>query len=194
MPEVRNKGNGLVHTFHVRNISDMLAKLDWEIGQLQRSHISEAVDKLSTSSYFAINGALTAFHVCEWVWHAGSIAQREIWCEGQKGGEPTKTNFQLFLRHECPSLIVCREIANSFKHYAVERHSDKAVTPAATWFTTFPATCGVMRAGDALSAPAAVVMISNGQQTFPVAHVLSRAYGFLEDFCEKHGLLDGTDT
>lgn len=184
----------MVHTFQVKSIDDMLLKLDWEIGQLQRSHISESVDRLSTSSYFAINGAITAFHICEWIWHNGSDSQRAIWGKGQKGGEPNMTNFQLYLRGICPTLSICREIANSFKHYAEGRHSDRAVKPAATWFTTMPATCGIMRAGDALTAQAAVVMVSNGVEILPVAHVLSVAYGFLEDFCEKHGLLCGTNT
>jgi hypothetical protein len=59
-----------VHTFQVKSINDMLSKLDWEISQLQHSHIYKASDSLSTSSYFAINGALTAFHICEWIWHS----------------------------------------------------------------------------------------------------------------------------
>lgn len=180
-----------MHTFQVKSINDMLSKLDWEISQLQHSHLYKASDSLSTSSYFAINGALTAFHICEWIWHSGTDSQRAIWGKGQKAGAPTKTNFQLYLRGACPNLTVCREIANSFKHYARDRFSDKAVKPASTWFTTFPAMAGIARAGDALNSPAAVVMISNGVDTLPVAHVLSVVYGFLEDFCEKNGLLGG---
>lgn len=178
-----------MHTFQVRSINDMLSKLDWEISQLQRSYISTAVDSLSTSSYFAINGALTAFHICEWIWHSGNESQRAIWGKGRKVGEPTKTNFQLNLRDACPNLTVCREIANSFKHYAPDRHTDEAVKPASVWFTSFPARAGIARAGDALNSPATVVMISNGVDTLPVAHVLSVVHGYLEDFCEKHGLL-----
>jgi hypothetical protein len=111
------RGGRSVHTFQVKSINDMLLKLGWEVGQLQRSHISKAADRLATSSYFAINGALTAFHICEWIWHCGSESQREIWGKGQRGGQPTKTNFQMHLRALCPSLSTCREIANSFKHH-----------------------------------------------------------------------------
>lgn len=182
-----------VHTFQLKSINDMLLKLGWEVGQLQRSHISKATDRLATSSYFAINGALTAFHICEWIWHCGSESQREIWGKGQRGGQPTKTNFQMHLRALCPSLSTCREIANSFKHYAADRYPDDTIKPASVWFTTMPAEVGIMRAGDALSADAAVLMISNGVGTVPVAHVLSVVHGFLDDFCELHGLVGDTD-
>lgn len=179
------------HTFQVKTVYDMLLKLDWEIEQLQRSHISKSADKLSMSSYFAINGALTAFHICDWIWHGGSDSQREIWGGGQAAKHMTK--FQLGLRAACPSLNVCREIATSFKHYAEGRFPDKTVKSATIWFTAMAATCGTARAGDALSADAAILRVSYGAETVPVAHILSLAYGFLEDFCESHGLLLKSD-
>jgi hypothetical protein len=177
-----------VRTFQVRSISDMLRKLDWEIEQLQRSHISQASDALMTSSYFAINACVTTFHLCDWIWHQGSHAQRIAW--GQGTDKAAQMRFQLFLRGACPQFETCREIANSFKHLADVRHTNKAIRSAPTWYTTMAATVGFSRAGDALSVQAGVLMVADGLETLPAAHILSVAYGFLNDFCEAHGLLD----
>jgi hypothetical protein len=113
---------------------------------------------------------------------------------GLRGGQGTdkaaQTRFQLFLRQACPEFGTCREIANSFKHFADVKHTNKAIRSAPIWYTTIPAIAGFSRAGDALSAQAAVLMVADGVETVPVAHILRVACGFLENLCEMHGFLD----
>ncbi|QLL15365.1 hypothetical protein [Pseudomonas chlororaphis] len=184
-----------VRTFQIKTVSDMLAKLEWEIEQLQATQFSQSAKSVDISSYFAINAALTAFHVCEWIWHIGTQQQKDAWLQAAPAASKAqgKTRFQVGLKYQCPEFGVCRAIANSFKHLADDQFTDTNVlTDVPVFELSVPATAGSMRAGDPLAQFAKVLMVRSKGGITPAAHVLSRTYGFLEDFCEKSGFLTGS--
>ena len=181
-----------VRTFQIKTVKDMLAKLDWEIEQLQKFQFSQGTNAVDVSSYMAINAALTAFHVCEWIWHIGTEQQQDDWLQAAPLASKTKgkTRFQVGLKHHCPEFGVCREIANSFKHLTDDDFTDKSVmTDVPLFELSVPATVGTMRAGDPLVQYGKILMVRCHGGITPVAHVLSKTYGFLEDFCERNGFL-----
>lgn len=184
-----------LRTFQIKSIGDMLAKLDWEIEQLQASQFPQGAQSVNFSSYFAINAALTAFHVCDWIWHTGTQQQRISWLQFAPAISTTKgkTRFQVGLKNQCPEFGVCREIANSFKHLTDNQFTDKAILTDVPLFEfSVPASVGSLRAGDPLVQYAKVLMVRSRDGITPVAHVLSKTYDFLEDFCEKNGFLGGS--
>lgn len=96
--------------FKIKSIGDMLAKLDWGIEQLQLSQFSQKGQSVNISSYFAINAALTAFYICDWIWHVGTQQQKKSWSQSASDASATKgkTRFQVGLETQCPEFGVCR--------------------------------------------------------------------------------------
>lgn len=181
-----------VRTFQIKAVSDVLAKLDWEIEQLQKAQFSQNIDTVEALSYHAINAAITAFHLCEWIWHAGTPQQRDVWLLAAPSASQTKgkTRFQVGLKTQCPEFGVCREIANSFKHFADDQHTDTSVrTDVPLFESVVPARAGITRAGEPLVQYSKILMVRIKGDSTPIAHVLSKTHGFLEDFCEKNGFL-----
>lgn len=68
----------------------------------------------------AINGAITAWHMCEWVWTGITSYDRysaDISAFLGVVGRPMKrSDVQDWAERECPSLVDCRSICNGTKH------------------------------------------------------------------------------
>ncbi|OCJ66304.1 hypothetical protein A6U97_26600 [Agrobacterium tumefaciens] len=68
----------------------------------------------------AINGAITAWHMCEWVWTGIASYDRnsaEIKAFlGIVGRPMQRGDIQTWAEKECPSISVCRSICNGSKH------------------------------------------------------------------------------
>ena len=73
----------------------------------------------------AINGAITAWHMCEWVWtgitsydrHSADVSA----FLGVVGRPMEKRDVQDWAERECPSLVACRSICNGSKHVISDR-------------------------------------------------------------------------
>lgn len=179
-----------VRTFQIKTIGNMLSKLDWEITQLRESQFSVS-SSIDVSSYFAINAAVTAFHIVDWIWQLGTPEQQAGWVESDAPAKPNRqTRFQINLKKRCPELGVCREIANTFKHLTDNDYTDKRVlTNVPVFVVEIPALAGVARAGDPLVQYGKILMVRTDTGITYVAHVLTRAHCFLAEFCEANGLL-----
>jgi hypothetical protein len=69
----------------------------------------------TTSSRIALNCALTAWHLTEWVYNEyNSILQTTY---------PKLFDFQSWIKSQCTSLQVMHDIANGTKHYLLTRHT-----------------------------------------------------------------------
>ena len=177
-----------VRTFQIKTIRHVLGKLEWEIEQLQNSQFSRDARAVDISSYLAINAALTAFHACEWIWHLGTQKQRDTLMQAAPATSKAKgkARFQVGLKQKCPEFGVCREIANSFKHLTDDDFTDKAVmTDVPLFEMSIPATAGMAKAGDPLVQYGKILMVRCHGVITPVAHVLTKAHAFLEEFLAK---------
>jgi hypothetical protein len=93
-------------TFRLSDSRDILEKLQWELDTLfcrQRHDIR-------VCQYHAFNCAITAWHVTDWLWQDMSA---EFKAERRWN---TCTEFQNYVREECPELKLCYQIALGSKH------------------------------------------------------------------------------
>jgi hypothetical protein len=180
-----------VRSFQVKTVTDMLAKLDWELRQLLAAQVSISPLAMRVSSYFAINAAITAFHTADWIWAVASEEQRAAWIadvQTLKRARP-KTRFQIMIKRKCSEFGLCREIANSSKHLEDDENTDKNVRTVEPWFISMPGVAGVLKAGDPISQHAAILMVAGKDGMVPAAHVFTRVHAFLEEFCQENGLI-----
>lgn len=80
----------------------------------------------------AINGAITAWHLCEWVWVGiTELDRRSVEIAGVLGvsGRPmTSNDVVLWALRECPSLEICQSICNGTKHVISDRSIATSMT------------------------------------------------------------------
>jgi hypothetical protein len=108
----------LPQTFGFENCVDLYWKLYWEIACLQHVSPHNIIDM----KCFALNAAITAWHLTEWVFIDMTPVQRE------RHRIRSLIEFQNFARKHCRALHLCRQIATASKHRTVTLHADRGVT------------------------------------------------------------------
>lgn len=105
-------------TFGLRDSRDLLEKLQWELTNLfcrQRHDIA-------VCQYHALNCAITAWHITDWLWQDISpelkFALQMNQCK----------DFQDYVRATCPELNLCHQIANGSKHCLLEHKPDTTIS------------------------------------------------------------------
>lgn len=68
----------------------------------------------STSSRIALNCAMTAWHLTEWVYYE--------YHENLSTKFPLLKDFQNMMKKQCPSLQIMHDLANGTKHFKLNRH------------------------------------------------------------------------
>lgn len=90
-------------TFHISTPRDMLRKLEWDIKQLV------AISPFTLEHHYqAMNCAVTAWQMGDWVHAALSTGQRAQFASPRK--------FRDHVRAKCRWLSICRELADAAKH------------------------------------------------------------------------------
>ncbi len=99
------------HVFRMRSVHDIFRKLGNEKRRFEKAEWKGEgrADQMDA----AINFAITAWHVTDWVWGQHKNALREYYCVNKKW------KFQDKIRRECSDLAVCDVIANAAKHGGV---------------------------------------------------------------------------
>jgi hypothetical protein len=99
------------HVFWVRSVHDIFRKVYREKRRFERAQSDP--EGMSDQVDAAINFAITAWHVTDWVWaqHEGRL--REHFHVN------SIRDFQAEIRRRCPGLAVCDVIANAAKHGGV---------------------------------------------------------------------------
>lgn len=110
---------GAASSFGLVTASAMASKLHRD---LQRYRNAKTTDDRRDA---AINGAITAWHMCEWVW-AGITSHDRHGAEvsaflGVAGRSMERADVQNWAEKECPSLKTCRAICNGSKHVISDR-------------------------------------------------------------------------
>jgi hypothetical protein len=103
---------GVPQTFAVEGSRDLVNKLWWEIEEYR----DEA--ELEKKLWRAFNCAVTAWHICDWLWRERTADRKE-----QRG----LAAFQTAMKEKCRHLNFCRHIATASKHGGVDRHFDDSI-------------------------------------------------------------------
>jgi hypothetical protein len=115
--------------FDVVNPRAMLEKLGREM-----SRIAEPGASYEAVMDAGINGALTAWHLTDWVWVArfrdDPEARKtiEILTDDPRDG---KRDFQAYVTRECSELALCEDVTNGFKHVVANQPARRARPGAA---------------------------------------------------------------
>lgn len=121
--------------FALATPAHVLAKLYWEIKNL-RAHMHGSRDELMShlhASYMAFNTAVTAWHLCDWVFHSWQDIQRkEVMAEMAPGANVTPAEFRTAMAKASRELKICQQIANGSKHMKC-RFSDATIGVSLKW-------------------------------------------------------------
>lgn len=108
---------GREQTFALGNCHDLLAKLDRELDRYrgvtgrdesEPQALLDLVDRLKDNAF---NAAVTAWHLCDWVFEDMTPEQR------QKLGFNALSDLQAHVRTNCRALYLCRYVATASKHW-----------------------------------------------------------------------------
>jgi hypothetical protein len=91
--------------FDVRDSRDFYQKLDLDLAEFQASPLS---------SRAAINCALTAYHLHEWIWGDWLKRAQEV---HEKLGITDKRTFLAWIDQNCPWFEAVQDVANGSKHF-----------------------------------------------------------------------------
>ncbi|MEO8998034.1 MAG: hypothetical protein ABI227_00175 [Rhodanobacter sp.] len=94
----------------------MLTKLGWEMSTL--------LDALKHSdmrvgTYFALNGCLTAWHMCDWL--ATALDNENRWGDARQAMKVSTRDELIHAVLAQPPLAICHQIANATKHVFLDR-------------------------------------------------------------------------
>lgn len=95
-------------SFEIKNSSDFLKKLLEDYSEFNKD---------DTSSRVAINCAMTAWHLIDWVYY-----------ELMTNEYSTLSEFQKELKTFCPELQIMQDITHSSKHHTLTRHNPSIKT------------------------------------------------------------------
>jgi hypothetical protein len=113
-------------TFGIRDASDLLNKLRFDIDRLKSARSSEAL------RYAAFDCSIVSLHLADWVVHSVSEARCLNLC-GKRAND--HRSVQAFIERNAgrlPQLATCELIANSSKHLILRRVDDPSVMASST--------------------------------------------------------------
>ena len=114
-------------TFAFEDCRELLRKLEREIDRYlevvgrdeqEPEALLKLVDQLRDSAF---NAAVTAWHLCDWVFNDMTPEQR------QRLGFTSLSDLQKHVRETCRALYLCRQAATASKHWKVNSHPDPDV-------------------------------------------------------------------
>ncbi|QOI06223.1 MULTISPECIES: hypothetical protein [Pseudomonas syringae group genomosp. 2] len=183
-----------LQTFQLSTPLQLMQKFAWGINQLRRA--LESADKASSffpSVYMAFDCSITAWHMCDWVWgfYSGKVALPLSTDPKLVRAEPFK-KFQARVREQSNCLRICMHIANSNKHFGVDRHPDPSLkTPVE--HSVIPSFTAGSTAGSPLAYHAYSLMVIDGVAKHDILDVLSGAFSFWADFINEPSLMELLD-
>jgi len=92
-------------SFDIKNSRDFFLKLEEDYEEFCRSR---------TSSRIALNCALTAWHLTDWIYNEYKLLLLDT--------HPKFVDFQNWVKSQCESLQIMHDIANGTKHYLLTKH------------------------------------------------------------------------
>ncbi|MBR1332828.1 hypothetical protein [Bradyrhizobium ottawaense] len=163
-------------TFAFENCRELVQKLSREIDRYREvvgsdeehdwDALIRVVDQLKDSAF---NAAVTAWHLCDWVFNDMTAEQRE------KLGFKKLGDLQTYVRKHCRELHLCRQAATASKHWTVEQHPDPDVQVVVTGETGWT-----------------IYFVDQGKK-IPADNVFEMALSFWIEFIYSHGIAKALD-
>jgi hypothetical protein len=193
------------HVFMLATPAHMLTKLHWEIHNLRKalSERAEHIGHIHAPAYCAFNCAVTAWHLADWTWKAGSPEQRACILSSfgieSTGAEKDFTKFQIAVVQGSRALRICRQIATGSKHMKVTQYPDpdiRAESGLERIPTASTAVLGQAIFGKAVSATPVtydfyrLVVHDKGVQR-PALEIFDEAFNDWEQFLGQWGFVEG---
>jgi hypothetical protein len=176
------KPSGISNVLALNDPQQMLAKLLWEIRELNKA-MSVWVDneEFPVAIFIAFNAIVTAWHITDWVWQLSDERRKVLaerygfnYAETDTGIRRGLEKFQNAVARDCRALHVFREIANGSKHMK-KRKIDPDISATAKWHKALEKV-GVVNVDDYVMS----LSISDSNQTLDVVAWLIDAFGYWE--------------
>ena len=94
------------YSFEIKTSKDFLNKLIIEVSDYERQ---------LTSSRHAINAAMTAWHLVDWVYNEFNF----------NSTFPNFSDFKIYIKSRCPKLQIMNDIATGSKHFQINSYPPK---------------------------------------------------------------------
>lgn len=167
-------------SFNIGEASHLLRKLTSEIHQFTKSSSSSTL-----SGYHALNIAMTAWHMVDWVNADMDAHQREI--ATQLFGRPisNQKNLAVAVTNTCEALRICQVIATAGKHVEVKCRPEPLL---ATRFKLIrPEPCEAKLPGEGLTC---IWVIKRDGKEYLAEEVFKEAHRFWEDLLSDLGMIN----
>jgi hypothetical protein len=111
-------------SFNIQDVSQMMRKLTAELSQFMESQASSTM-----SGYLALNIAMTAWHMVDWLNKDMNAEQRKCAVQNLKSNKPISDEKLLgkAVTNACNALRICQVIATAGKHVKVEGKPDRTL-------------------------------------------------------------------
>jgi hypothetical protein len=171
---------GREQTFAFENCRDVLEKLSREVERY--AELDQKGNDLDAMKDTAFNVAVTAWHLCDWVFNDMTEAQRDSL------SIHSPTQMQEYARHECRALHICRQAATASKHWEVRRYRDPNVAIVVTAPPDPPDLGTESSAPPVYVLPRWHIYIIDGNKVHPAGEVFSRAEEFWCQIIYQNGI------
>ncbi|MCG3146440.1 MAG: hypothetical protein HONDAALG_04506 [Gammaproteobacteria bacterium] len=190
MPKVPIPDEPLPKVFALTTPVHLLRKLWWEVKEFEAAENDNS--ELGTHlivAYHAMNCAVTAWHMADWVWLHGGEDQRHHLFAMLELEQENFTTFVAYLRRNSRALNCCRDIATGSKHMRLERKgSDPDVEAEVVWDME------PMTVNSPVDAPlcryTARLVVHDGQGARSARDVFREAFQYWEAFLAKCGYIE----
>ena len=171
-------------SFNIGDASQLLRKLTVEIHEFTKSNSSSTL-----SGYLALNIAMTAWHMVDWVSADMDVDQRET--ATRCLGRPISTHNDLAaaVTDACQALRICQVIAIAGKHVKVTSRPDPSL--ATRFKLVKPSPNKARLPGEGL--PYIWIIERNGKE-YLAEEVFKEAHGFWEDLLSHLGMIEDPTT
>lgn len=167
-------------SFNIGEAKHLLRKLTVEIHQFTESNASSTL-----SGYLAVNIAMTAWHMVDWVSADMDVAQRKM--VTRRLGRPISSHNDLVaaVTDACEALRICQVIATAGKHAEVNRRPDPSL--ATRFKLVKPSPNKPRLPGQSLTY---IWVIERNGKEYLAEQVFKQAYRFWEDLLSYLGMIE----
>lgn len=137
-------------------------------------------------AYHAFNAAVTAWHICDWVWETASVELRERFkVDSPEPSAKDKRLLTALVYAQCRELYICRQLATGAKHFRVDQFNDPGVS------TSLEAAMNVFESdasGKLHFFLTRALFVNDGDTKHAGLGLFNRALDYWESFFQRYGI------
>jgi hypothetical protein len=171
-------------SFNIGDASQLLRKLTVEIHEFTKSNSSSTL-----SGYLALNIAMTAWHMVDWVIADMDVDQRETATRCLGRPISTLSNLAEAATNACRALRICQVIATAGKHVKVKTRPDPSL--ATRFKLVKPSPNKARLPGEGLSY---IWVIERKGKEYLAEEIFKKTHRFWEDLLSHLGMIEDPTT